>query len=948
MDKFATGYEAASTEKKWYQFWEKEGFFKADPSSGKPPYCIVIPPPNVTGVLHMGHALVNTLQDILIRWKRMSGYDALWMPGTDHAGISTQTVVERHLLATEGKRRSAYTREQFVNIVWAWKEKSETEIIRQLKSLGASCDWSRQRFTMDPAYCMSVRTMFKKLFTSGHIYHDFYLVNWDPVTQTAIADDEVEYEERNSFLWHFSYQLIGKNESIQFATTRPETMLGDTAVAVNPKDCRFSHMIGKMLLQPITGRPIPVIADDHVDPSFGTGAVKVTPAHDHDDYLMGQRHNLPMINIMTPDGKINENGGEFAGMTMEEAREAITQVMKDKGLFVKQVPHLNRVGVSYRSKAVIEPYLSKQWFVKMSSFKHLLKDIVRHGETKLVPSHWNTTYFHWIDNLHDWCISRQLWWGHQIPIWYHKDDKTHMICHDGPGVPEEVTKHPEKWQQDPDVLDTWFSSALWPFATLGWPEKTEELAKYYPNSTLITGHDILFFWVARMLMMGHYAFGKVPFGETFLHGLIYGKSYWKTLPGVGVVYATKEERLEYDRGGELPKEVSSKWEKMSKSKGNIIDPLEVIEKYGADAIRMALASSTTEAPQIDLDMRRFEEYRNFANKIWNSARFVFLNIDASETGPALSSESFSQGLDLTLLALEDHWILGRLASAIQEINKHLQAYAFDKVTAAIYDFYWNEFCAYYLEICKPVLFGKQGTREMRENKQKLLTIVLLASIRLMHPLAPYITEEIFQKLKELFTKVQENASADPYTQEAIAAINAPGCIVAPYPQATHTHIRKEAESEFDFLSRIVYAIRNIRGEMKIPLQTATDVYIVGDLSSPQAAVLEKNRHIVSSLVKIKELILQKEPPQAGPRSSGVVDTFHLFVSLPQEMVQHERARLAKEEERLRTAIAGLDVRLANRAFVEKAPQHVVDQLVETRALSQKQLEALQTQLATLT
>lgn len=939
MAELAKAFEAKEIEKKWYEFWEESGYFRADPTSKKPPYCIMIPPPNVTGVLHMGHALVNTLQDILIRYKRMCGYDALWMPGTDHAGIATQTVVERHLFSTQGKRRSDFTRDEFLKIVWKWKETSEAQIINQLKTIGASCDWSRCRFTMDKEYCRAVRHMFKKLFADGLIYRDDYLVNWDPVTQTALADDEVEYEEKNGSLWYFCYPLVNGSDSIPFATTRPETMLGDTAVAVNPKDERYRHLIGKMLLQPLTGRHIPIIADDHVDPAFGTGAVKITPAHDHDDYLMGIRHNLPMINIMTKDGKINENGEEFHGLSMEAARGAVTRAMQEKKLFIKQEPHVNRVGVSYRSKAIIEPHLSKQWFVKMTAFKSYLKEIVRHGKTKLLPSHWEATYYHWIDHLHDWCISRQLWWGHRIPIWYDRDDPTHMISSDEEEGPEEVRKRPEKWVQDPDVLDTWFSSSLWPFATLGWPHESVELAKYYPNSTLITGHDILFFWVARMLMMGHIAMGKEPFDQTFLHGLIYGKSYWRQVPGRGITYLSQEERKEYDLGKELPSDVQSRWEKMSKSKGNIIDPLEIIAEYGADAMRMALASSTTEAPQIDLDRRRFEEFRNFANKVWNGARFVFMNLEG------LSSEAFAQGLDTALLTLEDHWILERLSRTALQVNGYLQGYSFDKAATVAYEFYWNELCAYYLEVSKPVLFGKMKGAKEKENKQKLLVILLLQAIRLLHPMAPFITEELFQLLKERFKDLPPNTTCDPFTQEAIQAFTSPACIVAPFPQPLKVSYVLPVEKEFQTLQDIVYTIRNIRGEMKLPAQVACDVYFTGSSKDPLLHLVEQHPYIISSLVKTKELFFHKEPN--GPASRAQVHTLQVAVVLPEELLEQEKRRLQKEEERLTKQLAGLDGKLSNTAFLEKAPQTIVQQLLDSKEQTLKQLETVRSQIGVI-
>ncbi len=588
-------YTPKDVEEKWYTFWESKGFFKADSHSSKPAYCISIPPPNVTGVLHMGHALVDTLQDVLVRWKRMSGFEALWVPGTDHAGIATQTVVERHLMATTGKRRKEFSREDFLDHVWKWKEQSQSQILSQLKKVGCSCDWSRLAFTMDDKRNRAVRTMFKKMFDDKLIYRGDYLVNWDPVTQTALADDEVEYEERDSFLWYFRYPLSDHSGHIVIATTRPETMLGDTAIAVSPNDERYHQFVGKTAIQPMAKRPIPIITDRFVDPAFGTGAVKITPAHDPNDYEMGLSHKLPFINVLTPDGRMNENAGQFAGMTKEEARTAVVEGMRDLGLLLKIEPHKNRVGISYRSKAVIEPYLSKQWFVRMTKFKPLLRSVVEEKKVRLIPSNWENTYFHWIDNLRDWCISRQLWWGHRIPIWYRKDDPEVMICYDGPDVPPEVRKDPEAWVQDEDVLDTWFSSSLWPFSVLGWPDHTDDLKKFYPNSTLITGHDILFFWVARMILMGEYALNTPPFPETFLHGLIYGKSYWRIQKDGSVAYATPQERLSFDLGEPIPSNVHSKWEKMSKSKGNIIDPLEIIESYGTDAMRMGLCASATHA-----------------------------------------------------------------------------------------------------------------------------------------------------------------------------------------------------------------------------------------------------------------------------------------------------------------------------------------------------------------
>lgn len=939
-------YIASDVEKKWYDFWEKEGFFHADPHSKKPPYCIMIPPPNVTGVLHMGHALVNTLQDILIRWKRMSGYDALWMPGTDHAGIATQTVVERHLMKTQGKGRRHFTRDAFLAEVWKWKEQSEKQILSQLKRMGASCDWSRTRFTMDEGNNHSVKVMFKKLFDEGLVYRGDYLVNWDPITQTALADDEVEYEERSSFLWHFTYPIANDSSKIEIATTRPETMLGDTAIAVSPKDPRFLHLIGKVAIHPLTKRELIIIADDHVDPLFGTGAVKITPAHDHDDYLMALRHNLPMINIMTHDGKINENGGQFANLTMEQARDAVTKAMLELGHFVKQVPHTNRVGVSYRSKATIEPHLSKQWFVKMSSFKDTLKSIVATGQTKLLPTHWDSTYFHWIDNLRDWCISRQLWWGHRIPIWYNTQAKDTILCYSGDGLPPEVQENPDHWVQDPDVLDTWFSSALWPFATLGWPHKTLELNKYYPNSTLITGHDILFFWVARMIMMGYYAMGKTPFADTFLHGLIYGKSYWRQDTTNGIQYVPDQDRKDYDLGKPIPKEVQSRWEKMSKSKGNIIDPLEIIAEYGADAMRMALASSATHARQIDLDRRKFEEFKNFANKIWNGARFVFLNLQANDSLPGLSPEALAKGIDHSLLTLEDNWILSRLNTAVSEVNKHLTSYAFDQAAIESYEFFWNEFCAYYVEIIKPILFGKLGTPASRENKQKLLVIVLLQSIRLLHPMAPYITEELFQLLKSQFPNISHLPSCDTLTQEAITALNARACIIAPYPLPQNLP-PSDSTQKFEFLTRLVYTIRNIRGEMKIPPSSATDIYITAPSIDPLFTLTKEHQYILTSLTKINTLTFQHHTPNIPHSSTATVESLNILIPLPKELMDQEKVRLTKEEDRLTINIQKTEKQLTNEQFLEKAPPDLIEKLNNQLSQLKKELQNTQSQLDTL-
>ena len=935
MTSLPKSYDPKLVEEKWYAFWEKESFFRADPESKRKPYCIVIPPPNVTGVLHMGHALVNTLQDLLIRWKRMQGFEALWVPGTDHAGIATQMVVEKNLLAKTGKRRKDFGREEFLEHVWAWKEQSEGKILGQLKKLGCSCDWSRLRFTMDDGCNRAVRLCFKKMYDEKFIYRGDYLVNWDPVTQTALSDDEVEHEERDSFLWHIRYPFANGKGHLTVATTRPETMLGDTAVAVHPDDSRYSSAVGQEIRLPLTERLIPIIADPFIDPAFGSGAVKITPAHDFNDYEMGHRHRLPMINVMTPDGKINEQGGKFAGLTVEEAREEIVKELKKLGLIEKIEPHKLRVGLSYRSKAVLQPYLSKQWFVKTSHFKEKLISAVKEKRVKLIPPHWEATYFHWIENLRDWCISRQLWWGHRIPIWYNRQDKDRVICYAGEGLPPEVAQHPDEWEQDGDVLDTWFSSALWPLSVLGWPDKTPELKKFYPTATLVTGHDILFFWVARMILMGEYIAHEVPFKETFLHGLIYGKSYWRSAGEGKIAYIGGEEKKKYDLGTPLGTGVESKWEKMSKTKGNVIDPLEIIDQYGTDAMRIALCSSTTYARQIDLDQRRFEEFKNFANKVWNGARFVFMNIEG------LTASELAEGLDLSLLTLEDRWILSVLNRTIGEIQQHLTDYAFDRAAMRSYEFFWNDFCAIYVELSKPVLFGKSGTSAHRTNKQKLLVILLLNAIRLLHPITPFITEELFAILRSQFPLLEPQES-DPYTRAAVKALLSPACIVAPFPEPIG-EIDPAIEADFATVNEMVRAIRNIRTEMQIPPQEKTDLRIFGPSASHEWKLAREHQSILLALTPTTEIFFDaKEPSTFG--ATAVVGHLKLLIPISESLKAKEAARLEKEREKLEKLALSTADKLANPDFRSRAPAEVVQKLEQTLAQTKKQLDDIASKL----
>ena len=918
----SSAYDPRAVEEKWYAFWMEKNLFHADAHSNKKPFCIAIPPPNVTGTLHIGHGLVNTLQDVLTRWKRMCGYEALWVPGTDHAGIATQALVERKLFEQTGKRRRDFPREEFLAHIWKQKEESEEIIVRQLKALGSSCDWSRLAFTMDEPRCRAVRTFFKRLFDKKLIYRGHYLVNWDPVLQTALSDDEVDEEERDSFLWHIRYPIDGTKEFLTVATTRPETLLGDSAVAVHPDDERTRHFIGRSIRLPLTDRLIPIIGDSFVDPTFGSGAVKVTPAHDFTDFEVGQRHNLPQHNILTPDGRISLEG-PYHGLDIPAARKALLHALKEQGLLAQTVPHKLRMRISQRSKAEIQPYLSKQWFIHAQPFKQPLIDAIEKKRVLLTPAYWEETYFHWIRNLRDWCISRQLIWGHRIPIWYRVDDPDTMICYDGEGEPPEVRSNPSAWVQDPDVLDTWFSSALWPLSILGWPDKTPDFQRFYPTSVLVTGHDILFFWVARMILAGEFCTHQMPFQEVFLHGLIYGKSYWRIGADGSSHYITGAEKERYDLGEEPPKEVHSKWEKMSKSKGNVLDPLEMIATYGCDAFRLTLTSLATHARQIDLDRRRFEEQKNFANKIWNASRFVLMNLERSNLTPEL----FAQPLDPSLYTLEDRWILSTLNRTVESMNQLLGTYAFDQAAQLAYRFFWNELCAIYLELVKPVL-------AQQPQKMKLLVIVLLAAIRLLHPMAPFITEEIFALLKERFPHLKE-ANQDPYTRDAIRALHAPACMVAPYPTLlSAAAIDPAVEEEFTFLSQVIYAIRNIRAEMAIPPSEKTELLYTGVLSSEQQSILR-------ALTPTRAIAPASEQTFGA---SALIGSLKIFIPIPESLRAKERVRLEKEQEKLQKLIASTLEKLSQEEFLAKAPPAIIDKLRATLHGAEQQLLEISTKL----
>ncbi|MEM8629456.1 MAG: valine--tRNA ligase [Chlamydiota bacterium] len=900
-------YQPKSIEHKWLSFWER---FQAPKQEG-PSFSVILPPPNVTGVLHMGHLLAYTLQDFLVRQKRMEGFRALFLPGTDHAGIATQSVVEQMLYKRTGKTREDFSREEFLSEIWSFKEEKQRKILQQLKQTGASLDWSRLRFTLDEQSSKAVTICFKKLFDEGLIYRGDYLVNWDPHLQTALSDDEVEYEEESSHLWYIRYPIEKSEDHLVVATTRPETLLGDAAVAVHPEDARFQSLIGKSVRLPLQNRLIPIIADSYVDPLFGSGCVKITPAHDENDHQIGRAHGLSQINIMTKAGTINEKGAPFTGLSMQEARKSVLEALRKENLLEKTEPHTLRVGRSYRSKAKIEPYLSKQWFIRMEPFKKGLIDVVKNGEVTLFPKSREQTYLHWIENLRDWCISRQLVWGHPIPIWHSKSDPDAFLCADEEGIPEEVQKNPENWEQDPDVLDTWFSSALWPLSTLGWPESTQDLKDFYPTSILVTGHDILFFWVARMIMMGKYLTGKAPFHRAFVHGLIYGKSYWREEGGMQA-YLSEDERRLYDQGEKaLPPDIHSKWEKMSKSKGNVIDPLEVIEQYGTDAIRLSLLSSMNSSGQIDLDTRRFQEQRNFINKIWNSARFVFGSIDDLK---------IKKGIDPDLLTLEDHAILLKVNELIEKVEGYIENCSLEKSAQELYNFYWKTFCSLYIETSKPYL-RQESPKDVRQNKQTLLAILLNCLIRLLHPAIPFITEEIFQTLKKRFSLLPKTTC--PYLEDLRISLEKEGCIVAPYPKPLQVpYLDESATAKMQFLQEIVYQLRNIRGDMNIPSREKIDLWVeITDLSLSMEDPLWT---ILPALVPLGKIEAKERPTESfGAAFATPSATF--FVPLSDQLLAKEKKRWDKEEEKARSLQKRLTEKLRNPQFLENAPRKIVEE-----------------------
>jgi valyl-tRNA synthetase len=861
-------YEPAAVEERWYPIWEERGYFRADPSSTKKPYSIVIPPPNVTGSLHIGHGLNNTLQDVMIRVKRMDGFNTLWQPGTDHAGIATQVVVERQL-AAEGKRKEDLGREEFVRRVWRWKEESGGTIIRQLKRLGASCDWSRLRFTMDEGLSRAVREVFVRLWDEKLIYRDDYIVNWCPRCETVLSDLEVDREERDA---EFVYIKYGP---LTLGTVRPETKLGDTGLAVHPKDKRYKKYVGKTLEIPSVDGTVSVrvVADEAVDPKFGTGVIKVTPGHDPTDFEIGKRHQLPVKTVIGFDGKMTAAAGKYAGMDRFEARKKIVEDMQALGLIDRIEPYRHAVGLCYRCKTVVEPLVSKQWYVNVKPLAQEAIKAVRTGKIKIIPRGWTKTYYHWMENIRPWPISRQLWWGHQIPAWYcEKDGSIHVSRTDLTSCPD--CGGPVR--RDPDVLDTWFSSGLWPFSTLGWPDDTPELRTFYPTSLLVTSFDIIFFWVARMAMFGLYVLKAVPFHDVYIHALV------------------------RDAEGQ----------KMSKSKGNVVDPLELMTKYGTDAFRFTLVALAAQGRDIRLSDERVEGYRNFANKLWNAARLVLSNLEGYDPAAARRTKP----------DLAARWIDSRLQAAIGAVRAHLKAYRFNDAAGATYQFVWGELCDWYLEIAKLDLYRADDPARRLATQHALVT-TLETTLRLLHPFMPFITEEIWQRL--------------PHEGESV--------MIAPYPKVVRRRKDAEAEREMAVVMGLVTAIRNIRGEMRVsPGLTLSAIVKPG----PQAptAVIRANVPLIQTLARAAVTV---DPQASRPRNSalGVIGDSEVYVALEGVVdLGAERQRLEKEIKRADEAIAFGRAKLARPEFAERAPAEIVDKerekVAQQEALREKLVASL--------
>ncbi|MGB8658183.1 MAG: valine--tRNA ligase [Candidatus Zixiibacteriota bacterium] len=881
-------YHPKETEDKWYRFWLEKKLFHADVNTKKDTFSMVIPPPNVTDVLHVGHALNNTLQDILIRWKRMQGYETEWLPGTDHAGIATQVVIEKRL-AKEGSSKEKLGREKFVKLAWEWKTKNGDAILNQLKRIGCSCDWDRARFTMDQGLSEAVLEVFVHLYKKGLIYRGKRIINWCPRCQTSLSDDETEREERDGHLWYIKYKLKGSDEYISVATTRPETMLGDTGVAVNPKDKRFEKLVGKSAILPILDRELKIIADDFVDPEFGTGMVKVTPAHDPNDFDMGQRHHLEKINVMNPDGTMNENAGKFAGMDRYACREALVAELKKKKFLEKIEPYRVALALCYRCGTEIEPYLSEQWFVKMKPLAEPAIQAVKTGKVRFYPERWTKTYMYWMENIRDWCISRQLWWGHRIPVWYCLDCNEILVSKTAPAECTKCKSHDLK--QDQDVLDTWFSSWLWPFSTFGWPQKTKELERFYPTKALFTASEIIFLWVARMVMAGYEFMGREPFSDVYIHGTVRDEH--------GV--------------------------KMSKSLGNGIDPLEIIDEYGADALRTTMMLVTPEGQDTLIAKRTFEVGQHFANKLWNVSKFVMGNL-TEENAPVETNHGESPApageLSLLGLKLEDRWILSRLNRTIREVTGFMDDYRYNSAVKVLYDFIWHDFCDWYVEMVKQRLSLADGEKD-KTTAQTVAHLVLNHILRLLHPFAPFVTEEIWHHLYGRGT--DDNGSS---------------LLSAQWPVSQEALIDEKLEDTLNRVQEVVTSIRNIRSEMGVPPVKKSDVLIRVD-NQNLTAILEENRNHISNLGKVENLRIGTKITKPEHAASAVIRDAEIFIPLEGLIdLEQERSKLEKEISRITQLLEKANKKLSNEDFLKNAPKDIIEKEKAKRDEYSKMVEKL--------
>ena len=869
----AKAYEPQEVEGRIYDFWMQGGYFHAEVDPKKKPYTIVIPPPNITGQLHMGHAWDETLQDILIRWKRMQGYSALWLPGTDHASIATEAkIVEA--MREEGITKEDLGREAFLERAWAWKDKFGGRILEQLKLLGSSCDWDRLRFTMDEGCSKAVRHVFVKLYEEGLIYRGERIINWCPHCKTAISDAEVIFEEQQGSFWHLRYPLADGSGYIQLATTRPETMLGDTAVAVHPEDERYKHLVGKNVILPLVNKEIPIVADEYVEMDFGTGVVKITPAHDPNDFEVGRRHNLPVINVMNEDGSINENGGKYAGLSGMEARKQIVKDLEESGYLIKVEPLKHNVGTCQRCHTVVEPRVSTQWFVKMEPLAKPAIDVVKDGTIRFIPERLEKTYYNWMENIKDWCISRQLWWGHRIPAWYCEDCGETIVSEtDVDTCPKCGGK---RIHQDEDTLDTWFSSALWPFSTLGWPDETEELKYFYPTDTLVTGYDIIFFWVARMIFSGLKHMDKAPFNTVLFHGLLR----------------------------------DSQGRKMSKSLGNGIDPVDVINQYGADALRFTLVTGNSPGNDARYSDEKVAASRNFANKIWNAARFIHMNIDGHDVPCALPET----------LSLEDQWIVSRFNTVTKEVTENLDKFELGMAVSKLYDFIWDDFCDWYIELAKRPLTG--GDEAAAQNTRQVLVWVLTNTLALLHPFMPFVTEEIWQSL--------------PHQGEAL--------IVAPWPEYEEGRAFPQAEAEMKKVMELITAVRTRRSEMNVPPSKKAHLAI----EAADTAAFEAEKEAIARLAYCSGVEVAQSVPQA--EGSVTVVTAACRAYLPMDDLvdkKAETARLTKELEGAKKQLATAEAKLQNEKFISKAPQKVIDGVKDNAEKLREKVRGIEEALAAL-